>query len=433
MNAGRAKRAGRWFGVLACVVFAAWSHAAGEGVLAGRSTAGDATAPAEATLWVWVDGRTLGPARDAAAEAAVIAQTAAGVVELFGPIDDANRAALAAAGSAISRREAVLVSVRFEDGRTRIEASTTAGRPEATAAARGDERPVASLAAHRAWADSAAPDLPPAFEVWIDVNALRGRFADTLEDDRLPGLLRAAGLANARSVMLHGRWVAPEGVALADPSLPLPRSSLRLGEYTGPPLLRIDVSWNSRADDLRTIRGTNIAAGHWPAAALREPAASATSVVVIRWPWFVRLERVLEARAAWLARGERERFADRVRSWRQESRSRLDRACGSLHGWLLIGLDASVPGLLRIEARTRDDGAAPANIAADVAHLLGPLGADVRAARGIWTYAWSPGRPLADLTWAAAEGGPAKGLVGAATLAGCRADAAADVRRRATK
>ena len=52
--------------------------------------------------------------------------------------------------------------------------------------------------------------------------------------------------------MLHGAWIAPDMVPLVDPALPLPPSAARRGEYAklnGPPLVRLDLSWNSRSVD----------------------------------------------------------------------------------------------------------------------------------------------------------------------------------------
>ncbi|MBX3406189.1 MAG: hypothetical protein KF869_05430 [Phycisphaeraceae bacterium] len=382
-------------------------------------------------VWVWVDGRTLGAARDGAAESAVISQTLAGVLGLFSDTNEAHQRTFATVGESLSRGDGVVLSIRLEEAGPAIQAWTGAQRPDAPEPDAVAERPAGSIEAHRAWADSQVSDLPVSFEVFVDVNTLRREFAELSDDDRLPWLLRATGLANARSIMLHGRLVAPERVAMADPALPLPRSALRMGEYRGPPLLRIDVSWNSRADDLRTVRGTSIAAGHWPGAALREPVRDCTTAVVLRWPWCVRLDQGLDVRAAWLRGRDRTAFQDRARTWRTGSRQRLDRVCGSLHSWLIIGFDRGTPGLLRLESRVREDGASPAAVAAEVQYLIGPIAEDVSVSRGVSVLRWSAKRPFADLNWAAMEKGPSRGLVGTLRLAGCMADSAADTRRRA--
>lgn len=382
-------------------------------------------------VWVWVDGRTLGAARAGAAESAVISQTLAAVVGLFSHTNEAHQRTFATVGESLSRGEGVVIAIRFEEAGPAIQAWTGAQRPDAPAPLAVEEGPAASIESHRGWADSQASDLPVFFEVFVDVNALRSEFAELSDDDRLPGLLRGTGLANARSIMLHGRLVGPERVAMADPALPLPRSALRMGEYRGPPLLRIDVSWNSRADDHRTVRGTNIAAGHWPGAALRESVRDCTTAVVLRWPWCVRLDQGLDLRAAWLRGRDRTAFQDRARTWRAGGRQRLDRVCGSLHSWLIIGFDRGAPGLLRLESRVREDGASPAAVAAEVQHLIGPIAEDVSVSRGVSVLRWTAGRPFADLCWAAAEAGPTRGLVGTLRLTGCQADGAADTRRRA--
>ena len=380
-------------------------------------------------VWVWVDGPTLGAARDGAAESAVISQTLAAVVGLFSHTNEAHQRTFATVGESLSRGEAVLIAVRFEEAGPAIQAWTGAQRPDAPAPAAVEEGPAASIESHRGWADSQASDLPVFFEVFVDVNALRREFAELSDDDRLPWLLRGTGLSNARSIMLHGRLVAPSAWRW-----PIRHCAAavgaRMGEYRGPPLLRIDVSWNSRADDLRIVRGTNIAAGHWPGRRARA-CETARRRSCCGWPWCVRLDQGLDLHAAWLLERDRARFQEQARIWRTRSRQRLDRVCGSLHGWLIIGFDRGTPGLLRLESRVREDGASPAAVAAEVQHLIGPIAEDVSVSRGVSVLQWSAARPFSDLCWAAAEAGPTRGLVGTLRLAGCDADGAADTRRRA--
>lgn len=310
--------------------------------------------PPAAALWI---NPILPAAPDAAAEAQVFGHTLARSLELFIPLDDAGRRAIALAAAKFAARQPLQLTVSNVDAETPVvQLSEAAERPAFPAAA-----------AHRAWlAKEPGGDLGvPVLELFIDVNAVRRANEGEPDGGRAARVLRALNVSNARSLMLHARLIPPDQVAMVDPVTPLPPSARRLGEYqqqgdgNAAPLVRIDLSWNSRADAIETIRGMNIAAGHWPARALPMEPPRAAFACVFRADFRAWLDGALELRSAWLEPDAAVEFDATRSQWLRRNRTAIDRLTGSLPAWCVLTPEAQRPDTLAIISRPRPDGLSP--------------------------------------------------------------------------
>lgn len=307
--------------------------------------------PPAACLWI---NPLLPAAPDAAAEARVFEHTLARSLELLIPLDDAARRAIALAAAKFASRQPLHLTMSNLDAAMPVIEPSEAGDPPAFPAA----------AAHRAWlAKEPGGDLGvPVLELFIDVNAVRRANEGEPDGGRAARVLRAMHLANARSLMLHARLIPPDQVAMVDPTTPLPPSARRLGEYQqqgdgkAAPLVRIDLSWNSRADDLKTVRGVNIAAGHWPARALPMDPPRAAFACVFRADYRAWLEGALSLRSAWLEPRAAVEFDATRSQWLRRNRTAVDRLTGSLPAWCVLTPEAQRPDTLGVASRPRDDG-----------------------------------------------------------------------------
>lgn len=312
-------------------------------------------APASAPIFcLWLDPRPLPASVNPAAEAEVFEQTLARTVELVLPLDPSSAAAIHTAAAAFAERKPLLLRVdRFESGTPRIEFIASAEAPAA-----------AAIQAHRDWLTSqrGIDYGVPCLELFVDVDALRHTFLDSFAEGRAGRVIHAIGVPNARSLALHGRWIAPDKVPLADPALPLPPASRRVGEYAakkGPPLVRLDLSWNSRADEPAIVRGMNIAAGHWPAAQLRMDPPAAPFMCIFRANFRNWLARSLMLRAAWLEPEPAAMFEQSCAAWLRANRPSIDRITGSLPGWLLVHPSERLPQWFIAQTPLRAENASP--------------------------------------------------------------------------
>lgn len=303
---------------------------------------------------LWLDPRPLPAPADAAAEAAVFEQTLTRTVELFLPLDPSGASAIRTAAAAFAERKPLLLQVtRFDSGSPRIEFTAAAAPPAA-----------AAVQAHRDWlaAQRGADSGSPCLELLADVDALRRDFLGSFADGRAGRVIHALGVPNARSLALHGRWVTPDKVPLVDPALPLPPASRRIGDYAvmkGPPLVRLDLSWNSRADEPSIIRGMNIAAAHWPAAQLRMEPPAAPFLCVFRANFRAWLGSAMKVRAAWLDADSAAAFEQSCAAWLRANRPAIDRIAGAVPAWLIVHPSGDVPARFIAQTPLRAENARP--------------------------------------------------------------------------
>jgi len=335
--------------LLAFTLLIAWPFAGHAPALSESSSS--AAAEPVALLSLWLDPRPLPPASDPAAEARVFEQTLVRAVELFLPVPDSSRTNIALAAAAFSSRKPLLLHVSgFESGSPIIEFVADTAQPETAAAI-----------PHRRWAASqrGAEAGLPVFELFADINALRLTFESSFASGRAGRFIHALGAPNARSLMLHGRWITPDKVALFDPALPMAPAARRIGEYAklnGPPLIRLDQSWNSRADEPSTIRGLNIAAGHWPSAQLKMSPPAAPFLCLFRADFRAWLGNALKVRGAWLDPESAAACEQSCAAWLRASRPSIDRISGSISSWLLLRPSALHPDLLIVQTPPKSDG-----------------------------------------------------------------------------
>ncbi len=326
-------------------------------------------APAATThpvLSLWLDPRTLPAATDAAAEIEVFEQTLARSVELFLPLSPDSAAAIHRAAAAFADRRPVLLTVdRFEAGNPVIEFIPDTVLPITTVA----------VIPHRDWsaAQRGCDVGATCLELFIDVDALRREFLDSFASGRAGRIIHALGVPNARSLAFHGRWIPPDKVPLIDPALPAPPAARRIGEYAaakGPPLIRLDLSWNSRSDQPTIIRGINIAAGHCPIAQLKLSPPAAPFLCLFRANFRVWLANALMIRAAWLDPELAAAYEQSCAMWLRANRPAIDRISGSLSSWMLLYPSSKHANLLFTESPLRGETTKPAAIVHEFDQLV---------------------------------------------------------------
>lgn len=116
----------------------------------------------------------------------------------------------------------------------------------------------------------------PAFEIGVDLNAMRAAAPEFMSRPDVMQSLQTLGLINARHVMLHGRLIASKDIRLNNA-----RSAATLGAAAGPALLAIDLTWSVRSGPLNNITRVSIAAPFWPAAECSIAPPSCASVVAV--------------------------------------------------------------------------------------------------------------------------------------------------------
>lgn len=132
-------------------------------------------------------------------------------------------------------------------------------------------------------------DRAEALEFFMDCNALRRSMEASYTSSLKPEteghgarLLRAWGLSNARSFMLHARVIPPSEVIVASGPEDLaaiigPGASRVV--YAGPPLLVMDATWSSRSGAPGEIARRAVSQPFWPGRDLGEPPAAAFLMV----------------------------------------------------------------------------------------------------------------------------------------------------------
>lgn len=323
-----------------------------------HSTGNAPPAAAHPVISLWLDPRMLPAPADAAAESKVFEQTLARTIELFLPLSPHSAAAIHRAAAAFADRRPVLLTVDgFEAGTPVVEFSPGAADPRA----------VTPALAHRQWAltQRGADSGSPCLELFIDVDALRREFLDSFASGRAGRVIHALGVPNARSLALHGRWILPDKVPLIDPALPVAPAARRIGEYAakkGPPLIRLDLSWNSRSDEPSTIRGINIAAGHWPIAQLKLNPPAASFLCIFRAEARTLLHGALGLRAAWLPPADAATFGQAAITSLRANSLDIERIIVSLSSWMLLYPSGERINLLLAESPPRGDIARPAKL-----------------------------------------------------------------------
>jgi len=344
------------------VILAGWFVALSD--LSSTAVASDALA-ANPPVCLWIDPRPLAPAADPAAEQQVFEQTFLHTVDLFLPVGDTSRGAISLAAAAFAARKPVFLRVN----------GFASGSPTIEYVAESSDADLASSVAHRQWADSqrGGGDGKKVLELFVDVDALRRAFEPDFAEGAAGRVLHALHLPNARSLVLHGRWIAPEAVPLVDPSLPLPPASRRIGDYKamgGPPIIRIDLSWNARADAPTVIRGVNIAAGHWPRAQLPMDPPAAPFLCLFRANWRAWLDGALAIRAAWHEPAECPAFEQACTTWLRTNRAAIDRVFGSVPTWLVVHPDEGYPERFVAQTPLRAEKGKPDPIVREVDNLI---------------------------------------------------------------
>jgi hypothetical protein len=158
-----------------------------------------------------------------------------------------------------------------------------------------------------------------------------------------------------------------------DPALPIPPASRRPGEYAklnGPPLVRLDLSWNSRADEPTIIRGQNIASGHWPASQLKMQPPAAPFLCIFRANYIAWLSGALAIRSAWIDPADSSAFAQTSATWFRANRPTIDRVVGAVPSWLVVHPTERSPEWFVAESPLRAENTSPDPIVREIDQLI---------------------------------------------------------------
>jgi len=241
------------------------------------------------------------------------------------------------------------------------------------------------------------------FEAYVDIDALRRGFPEAFADSRAGRLFRAWSLINARSFMVHGRWVEPADVTLID------------GEpgqaYQGPPMLAMDVSWSARSRLPADVRSMPVSVPAWPAGDLAMAPPPGRYVIAIPMDY----DRILSLGLNSYQAGQRPwdglSFEIRRKRWFREHGDAMEHLLRSFKGWVILSdvprPPVAAPGVTTIFAEL-DQPADRARFTRDMTGVLTSLSDHVSydRDRGLWMFSAGsdPNGWLRFLTWGL--GGP---------------------------
>lgn len=201
---------------------------------------------------------------------------------------------------------------------------------------------------HRAKVTQFRPPTSTFLELYADIEALRRAFPAAFASGRTPRMLGTLDLGEARSAMLHARFVLPEAEAPASP-----------------PMIALDwTSWDDWG-----VAWSPLSASRWPGDApvgMAPPPGS--SVLVARIDWRELFDDALNIYEATVPDTELAGFRASRRRWMDRNGPGVDELLGSLRPWLVLSDVPTpilpIPGLATVFVGTRggaEDGA-PASV-----------------------------------------------------------------------
>lgn len=313
--------------------------------------------------------------------------------------------------------------------------------PSVESPAADAERLAHRRAVETGWRSN-CPGTTKAFEVFVDLNALRIAHPDWFATSPTPGpgavALNTLELANARAVTIHGWSVPPAAVASIDPTTqaataPPPPGAAGKGGYpaSGPALLVVEITASARSDPPGTVATRRLLTlAGWPTERM-EPAELAlagtpgpvgivradnggpgTRVLGAGYGAWVRMAHLLYAGSL---TGPAQRDADLAfRKWQISSGMPMRALLQAARPWLLLapvaagsepGGPAGSPAPLRLRVIVPLQAKAPPadKLLADLAAALPAGGVKAVAAAGEgkpggWALA-APWGPIAALEW----------------------------------
>ncbi|MFM9996342.1 MAG: hypothetical protein ACKVU4_11140 [Phycisphaerales bacterium] len=172
-------------------------------------------------------------------------------------------------------------------------------------------------------------------EAYADLNALRARVPDAFDGTAFARTLGAWRLTHARSVMLHVHVVEPGGVTVLAPDREAP-----VDDYAGPPLLAIELTWESRTEPPGTLHAFSLARAAWPGGAWRIEPRPGAYAVVFRADWITWLSSALGTFQACGSEWDELARSTRIGAWQRRCAPALGRLLDDAGDWVV--LDAPV-------------------------------------------------------------------------------------------
>lgn len=176
--------------------------------------------------------------------------------------------------------------------------------------------------AHERQVDDQRPDGDEFFHAYLDIDALRDGFPGAFAAGRAIRAFDALDLSNARCVMLHGRRIQ------VDDGLP--------------PLLALDITWESRSEPPGTVRRMAISEDAWPADAISLDPPPGSYLLVLRADWEGWLMRALDLNLAMTRDADLDEKRRATTRWLGRSNRLLAALFAKLEPWVIIS-DAPAP------------------------------------------------------------------------------------------
>lgn len=170
----------------------------------------------------------------------------------------------------------------------------------------------------------------PVLEAYVDLNALRSRVPDAFDGTALARVLRAWRLTHARSLMLHVHRVAPTEVVVRADREPDPPV------YTGPSLLAVELTWESRTEPPGAVHAVTLARPEWPTGQWgidRQPGAYA---MLLRADWLKWMAAALDTYRACGTDWDAAARSTRIGAWERRHAPALSRLIASSGDWVMV-------------------------------------------------------------------------------------------------
>lgn len=261
--------------------------------------------------------------------------------------------------------------------------------------------------ANGTWAAHASGSavVTPRMELRIDCEAARAGVEGDFNTSAGAGLLDAWGLANGRSAELRAELVPAERAKVIGAD----GSERAAQKYSGPPLVRAEVSWSARSKPAASIGRALVCDAGWPGVLGIEPPEAAWLAVARvdpiglgrfgqsgalgGWPGIVRLV----ARSLGLAESGKllPAWEASETAWMMQHADVFRAVCGSLGRWVLIGGLASGDGVV-IVAEANGNGQRAETASVEAAKTFG--GEVVREGE-VYSIKPSDDRLVASFAW----------------------------------
>lgn len=204
-----------------------------------------------------------------------------------------------------------------------------------------------------------------AASLYVNIDALRYAYEASFFDGRGSRIVDGLQIGNCRSVMLHTTLTPAEKVQMTDAAL----SPLANAKYSGPPLLRCEVTWSPRTLRPNIIKRVELTHGAWPSdAGIAPPGGPWVACVrvepsgvgalgrdggLLRWHGVSQV--CIEALGPMTWGGEMSTWDAAYRLLRQRKVSDLQRSAAMLDRWLIVtgkpsGAVALVPTIEEYDA-----------------------------------------------------------------------------------